>query len=49
MKQTHTYAGKLAQMLVVLLPIFVTQLSLVSIGFFDTVMAGNVSEYDRRA
>lgn len=46
MKQTHTYAGKLAQMLVVLLPIFVTQLSLVSIGFFDTVMAGNVSEYD---
>lgn len=30
----------------VLLPIFITQIALVSTGFFDTVMAGNASEYD---
>lgn len=46
MKRTHSYREKFIQLAIVLVPIFVTQLSLVSIGFFDTVMAGNVSEYD---
>lgn len=46
MKQTKSYREKIIQFLIVLLPIFVTQVTLVSTGFFDTVMSGNVSEYD---
>jgi MATE family multidrug resistance protein len=46
MKQTFTYRQKIREMVVVLVPIFVTQLALMSTGFFDTIMAGHVSEQD---
>ncbi len=46
MKQTFTYRQKAREMLIVLLPIFITQLALMSTGFFDTIMAGHVSEQD---
>lgn len=46
MRQRGTYGGKALQFFSVLLPILVTQVALVSTVFFDTVMAGNVSEYD---
>lgn len=46
MKQTYTYKEKIRQIMIVLLPIFITQIALISTGFFDTIMAGNVSEYD---
>lgn len=44
MKQTHTYKQKSLQFFAVLLPLFVTQLALVSTGFFDTVMSGHAGE-----
>ena len=43
MRQTFSIKEKINSLVVVLLPIIITQLSLVSTGFFDTVMAGNVS------
>ena len=43
MRQTFNIKEKIKQLVVVLLPIIITQISLVSTGFFDTVMAGNVS------
>lgn len=46
MRQTFTYKEKLRQVVIVLLPVFITQLAIISIGFFDTVMAGNASAYD---
>lgn len=46
MNQTYTYGEKARQFLVVFLPIFVTQLALMAPGFFNTVMAGHVSEQD---
>jgi len=46
MKQTYSSLGKIKQFFIVLLPIFITQISLISTGFFDTVMAGHVSEED---
>lgn len=46
MKQTYSYQGKAWQFFAVLLPIFVTQLSLMATGFFNTVMAGRISEQD---
>ena len=46
MKQTYTYRGKAGQFFAVLLPIFVTQMSLMATGFFNTVMAGHISEQD---
>ncbi|SEI88597.1 multidrug resistance protein, MATE family [Propionispira arboris] len=46
MKQTHSSLEKIKQFFIVLLPIFITQISLISTGFFDTVMAGHVSEQD---
>ncbi|WP_418626553.1 MATE family efflux transporter [Anaerosinus sp.] len=46
MRQTYSYKEKVKQFMIVLLPIFITQITLMSTGFFDTVMAGNVSEYD---
>ena len=46
MKQTYSSWGKIKQFFMVLLPIFITQISLISTGFFDTVMAGHVSEQD---
>lgn len=46
MRQTHTYRQKARQFFLVLLPIFVTQLSLTATGFFNTIMAGHISEQD---
>jgi MATE family multidrug resistance protein len=46
MKQTFSYWQKLGQLFEVLLPIFVTQVALNSTSFFNTVMAGHVSEWD---
>ena len=43
MRQTFSIKEKINSLVMVLLPIIITQLSLVSTGFFDTVMAGNVS------
>ena len=46
MRQTFNYRQKAREFFIVLLPIFITQLALMSTGFFDTVMAGHVSEAD---
>lgn len=46
MKQTFSLKEKITQFLVIFFPIFITQLSLTAIGFFDTVMSGQVSHYD---
>ena len=46
MKQTFGYKAKARQFFVVLLPIFITQLSLMATGFFNTVMAGHISQQD---
>jgi multidrug resistance protein, MATE family len=46
MKQTHNYREKIREFVIVLLPIFVTQIAIVSTGFCDTVMSGHVSEQD---
>ena len=46
MKRTYSKWQKLRQLFTVLLPICVTQLAIVSTGFFNTVMAGQVSEQD---
>ena len=46
MKQTFNYRQKARQFFAVLLPIFITQLSLMATGFFNTVMAGHISEQD---
>lgn len=46
MKQTFGYKAKAQQFFVVLLPIFITQLSLMATGFFNTVMAGHISQQD---
>jgi MATE family multidrug resistance protein len=46
MKQTHSYGEKVGQFVAVLLPIFITQLSLIATGFCNTVMAGHISEMD---
>ena len=46
MKQTFTYRQKAQEFFTVLLPIFITQLALTATGFFNTVMAGHVSEQD---
>ena len=46
MKQTFTYRQKAQQFFAVLLPILITQVSIMSTGFFDTVMAGHLSQID---
>ena len=46
MKRTYSKGQKLKQLFKVLVPICVTQLAIVSTGFFNTVMAGQVSEQD---
>ncbi|MDY4415480.1 MATE family efflux transporter [Selenomonas sp.] len=46
MRQTFGYREKGKQFFIVLLPIFVTQLAIMATGFFDTVMAGRLSEQD---
>ena len=46
MRQTFSYRQKAGVFFQVLVPVFITQLALTSTGFFDTVMAGHVSEQD---
>lgn len=46
MKQTFTIKQKIQQLLVILLPILVTQLALFSMSFFDTTMSGHASPID---
>ena len=46
MREAHGYKAKAWQFFVVLLPIFITQLSLMATGFFNTVMAGHISQED---
>ena len=46
MQQTFNGRQRACEFFTVLLPIFITQLALMSTGFLDTVMAGHVSEQD---
>ena len=46
MKQAYGYMEKGQQFFIVLLPILITQLSLMATGFFNTIMAGQISEQD---
>lgn len=46
MRETRSVKEKVRQFLIIFLPIFITQLSLMATGFFDTVMSGRVSHYD---
>lgn len=46
MKKADSYWEKARQFVIVFLPIAITQIALISAGFFDTVMAGHSSEYD---
>ncbi|MBQ7516421.1 MAG: MATE family efflux transporter [Schwartzia sp.] len=46
MRQTHSCREKARQLLAVLLPIFVSQTAIFTTGFFDTVMAGHISQED---
>lgn len=46
MKQTYSLKQKLIQLLYILLPIFVTQVAMQLMTFFDTVMSGNFSTTD---
>ena len=46
MRQTFNWQQKIIQLTAVLIPIFVTQLAITSTGFFNTVMAGHISEAD---
>jgi multidrug resistance protein, MATE family len=46
MKQTYNSKDKLAQLLHILLPILITQLTMFSMNFFDTTMSGHYSPGD---
>lgn len=46
MRQTYTIKEKVRQLAVILFPILITQISLSSLGFFDTMMSGHVSQND---
>lgn len=46
MKQTLTIPQKLRQLLVILVPILVAQVTMFSMSFFDTVMSGQASTQD---
>ncbi|OXM87700.1 MATE family efflux transporter [Paenibacillus rigui] len=46
MKQTFSYPQKLRQLLVILLPILVTQVSMFAMSFLDTFMSGHSSTAD---
>ena len=46
MQEVHGYPARARQFFVVLLPILVTQVSLIAPGFFNTVMAGHISKED---
>ena len=46
MQEVHGYPARARQFFIVLLPILVTQISLMAPGFFNTVMAGHISKED---
>ena len=46
MQEVHGYRARTRQFFIVLLPILITQLSLMAPGFFNTVMAGHLSKED---
>ncbi|AMA73137.1 MATE family efflux transporter [Aneurinibacillus thermoaerophilus] len=46
MRETYSVREKTRQLLVILLPILITQLSLYAMNFFDTVMSGHASPND---
>lgn len=46
MKQTFTWKQKLRQLLSVMLPVLITQISLSAMNFFDTTMSGHASRQD---
>ena len=46
MQEVHGYPARARQFFVVLLPILITQVSLIAPGFFNTVMAGHISKED---
>lgn len=46
MNQTYTKKQKINQLLVILVPILVTQLAMFSMNFFDTMMSGHYSPKD---
>jgi MATE family multidrug resistance protein len=46
MKQTASMKQKFNQFLIILLPILITQVTMFSMTFFDTVMSGQVSAHD---
>lgn len=46
MKQTYSIKQKLSQMIIILLPILVTQVGIFALSFFDTTMSGHYSPVD---
>ncbi|MBS4190874.1 MATE family efflux transporter [Bacillus sp. FJAT-49705] len=46
MNQTFTRRGKIKQLLIILIPILITQLAMYSMNFFDTMMSGHYSSKD---
>lgn len=46
MHQTHTVKEKLKQFMLIFYPIFITQVGLFAMNFFDILMSGNVSPAD---
>ena len=46
MREVHGYPARARQFFIVLLPILVTQISLMAPGFFNTIMAGHISKED---
>ncbi|WP_243290743.1 MATE family efflux transporter [Bacillus sp. FJAT-47783] len=46
MQQTTTIHRKLKQFMIILVPIFITQISLYSMNFFDTMMSGKIGAND---
>jgi MATE family multidrug resistance protein len=46
MKETHSLKEKYKQFLMILIPIFITQIGIYSMNFFDTMMSGRYSSID---
>ncbi|MBO1624323.1 MULTISPECIES: MATE family efflux transporter [Bacillus] len=46
MKETHSFLQKIKQFVLLFFPIFITQMSLFAMSFFDTTMSGHASATD---
>jgi MATE family multidrug resistance protein len=46
MKETYSVREKIRQLLIILLPVLVTQLTMFGMNFFDTIMSGHASPHD---